>query len=192
MSETVSIDGPPVAKPSRRRSAKPATATASALALHLDCSRAYIGKLEAEGVIQRQGQGFPLDGMRPRKNFYRLVAPTDLSEFRTSRRFRYLGNPRKLSVLKKGDVVFGAEGFGKGRTLIVIDELSKTITNIHGVIFSRKFHPQLVHWMLSWLLEKDRSCRRTSSRWLRGQFGYQLLGQSSYSTLPRPRHGNNL
>jgi hypothetical protein len=34
------------------------------LALHLDCSRAYIGKLEAEGVIQRQGDGFPLDQSR--------------------------------------------------------------------------------------------------------------------------------
>ena len=38
---------------------KSATVGASALALHLDCSRTYIGKLE-EGVIQRQGDGFPL------------------------------------------------------------------------------------------------------------------------------------
>jgi hypothetical protein len=49
---------------SRRRSRKPATVSASALALHLDCSRAYIGKLEAEGVIQRHGGGFPLDQSR--------------------------------------------------------------------------------------------------------------------------------
>src|SRR6185436_10339598 len=55
----------PVAKPvSRPRSAKPATVSASALALHLDCSRTYIGKLEAEGVIQRQDNGFPLDQSR--------------------------------------------------------------------------------------------------------------------------------
>jgi hypothetical protein len=33
-------------------------------AQHLDCSRTYIGKLEAEGVIQRQGDGFPLDQCR--------------------------------------------------------------------------------------------------------------------------------
>src|SRR4249919_4120125 len=46
---------------SRPRSRKPATVSASALALHLDCSRTYIGKLEAEGVIERQGGGFPLD-----------------------------------------------------------------------------------------------------------------------------------
>jgi hypothetical protein len=65
MAETASIDGPPVAKPvSRPRSRKPAPVSASALALHLDCSRTYIGKLEAEGVIQRQGDGFPLDQSR--------------------------------------------------------------------------------------------------------------------------------
>jgi hypothetical protein len=32
--------------------------------VHLDCSSAYIGKLEAEGVIQRQGDGFPLNQSR--------------------------------------------------------------------------------------------------------------------------------
>jgi hypothetical protein len=62
MTETVAIDRPSVAKPvSRPRSRKPASVSASALALHLDCSRTYISKLEAEGVIQRQGDGFPLD-----------------------------------------------------------------------------------------------------------------------------------
>jgi phage terminase Nu1 subunit (DNA packaging protein) len=56
---------PPVARPaSRQRPRQPATVNASALARHLDCSRAYIGKLEAEGVIQRQGGGFPLDQSR--------------------------------------------------------------------------------------------------------------------------------
>jgi hypothetical protein len=65
MTETVTIDRPSVAKPvSRPRSRKPATVSASALALHLDCSRTYIGELEAEGVIQRQGDGFPLDQSR--------------------------------------------------------------------------------------------------------------------------------
>ena len=43
---------------------KPATGQRVGLALHLDCSRTYIGKLEAEGVIQRQGDGFPLDQSR--------------------------------------------------------------------------------------------------------------------------------
>jgi len=34
------------------------------LALHLDCSRACIGKLEGEGVIQWKGDGFSLDRSR--------------------------------------------------------------------------------------------------------------------------------
>jgi len=33
------------------------TVSPSQPALHLDCTRTYIGKLEAEGVIQRQGDG---------------------------------------------------------------------------------------------------------------------------------------
>jgi hypothetical protein len=36
----------------------------SSLALHLDCTRTYISKLEAEGVLQRQAGGFPLDRSR--------------------------------------------------------------------------------------------------------------------------------
>ncbi|WP_143198307.1 hypothetical protein [Bradyrhizobium sp. AS23.2] len=57
MPETVSFDEPPIAK-------KGATVSASELALHLDCTRTYIGKLEAEGVIHREGGGFPLDQSR--------------------------------------------------------------------------------------------------------------------------------
>ena len=64
MTDTVTINPVTKAAVSRPRSAKPATVSASALALHLDCSRTYIGKLEAEGVIQRQGDGFPLDQSR--------------------------------------------------------------------------------------------------------------------------------
>jgi hypothetical protein len=66
MSEAVTIARPPVVKAAapRGRAAKPATVSASALALHLDCSRTYIGKLEADGVIHRQGDGFPHDQSR--------------------------------------------------------------------------------------------------------------------------------
>ena len=62
MTESVPIDRLPA--PGRPRSAKRATVSASALAQHLDCSRAYVGKLEADGVIQRQGDGYPLDRSR--------------------------------------------------------------------------------------------------------------------------------
>jgi hypothetical protein len=64
MTETIGRGHPSVAKPVSRSRSKPASVSASALALHLDCSRTYIGKLEAEGVIQRHGDGFPLDQSR--------------------------------------------------------------------------------------------------------------------------------
>ena len=58
MAESVAIGRLSVAKPvCRPRSKKAATVGASALAEHLDCSRTYIGKLEAEGVIQRRSDG---------------------------------------------------------------------------------------------------------------------------------------
>jgi len=61
MTETIAPAAKPVPRP---RSRKPATVSASALALHLDCSRTYVGRLEVEGVFQRQGSGFPLDQSR--------------------------------------------------------------------------------------------------------------------------------
>ena len=64
MTETIGRGHPSVAKPVSRSRSKPASVSASALALQLDCSRTYIGKLEAEGVIQRHGDGFPLDQSR--------------------------------------------------------------------------------------------------------------------------------
>jgi len=60
MTGNVSSEGSSATRP---RSRKPATVSASALAAH-DCSRTDIGKLEAEGVIQRQGDRFLRDKSR--------------------------------------------------------------------------------------------------------------------------------
>jgi len=46
------------------QSAGPVTVSATMLGKHLDCGRTYIGKLEAEGVLHREGDGFPLDQSR--------------------------------------------------------------------------------------------------------------------------------
>ena len=50
MTESVAVDSQPVVKAA-------ATVSASTLALHLDCSRTYLTKLQTDGVIQRQGDG---------------------------------------------------------------------------------------------------------------------------------------
>ena len=68
MTETITIDCPPVAgaKPAKLNERREkATVSASALAVHLDCVRQYIGKLEAEGVFHRAPDGsFLLDASR--------------------------------------------------------------------------------------------------------------------------------
>jgi len=61
LTEDVANDRPPVGKPVPRPRSRNATVSASTLTRHLDCSRQYVDKLEAEGVIQRQGDGFMLD-----------------------------------------------------------------------------------------------------------------------------------
>jgi hypothetical protein len=115
MTATVGIDRPPVAKPvSRPRSRKRATVSASALAQHLDCSRTYIGKLEAEGVIQRQGDGFPLDQSRvaylrylrrerrqsPLAEAEHAKAKTELLQVRIEE--KYLAAPNGIGVIVGG------------------------------------------------------------------------------------------
>jgi hypothetical protein len=44
--------------------AREVTVSGRALAVHLDCSRSYIQQLEAEGVLHREDDGFPLDRSR--------------------------------------------------------------------------------------------------------------------------------
>lgn len=66
-------------------------------------------------------------------NFYKLLLPKNIDKFGTIIKREFLGNPNNLLRLKKGDIVFGAEGFEKGRSVIVFDESGKSITNFHGM-----------------------------------------------------------
>lgn len=75
-----------------------------------------------------------------RKNYYTLILPKFLSKYGTVYKKEYLGNPNKLKTLKKGDIIFGAEGNEKGRSLAIIEEQNNTITNIHGITLNQKQH----------------------------------------------------
>ena len=125
MTDTVTIDHPAKSQP---RSAKPATVSASALALHLDCSRTYIAKLEAEGVLHRapDGSGFDVDASR--------VAY-----------LRFLRRERRQSPRSEADADFQrakselirlriAE---KQRTLIPLDEAVGHMDEVVGLFLSR-------------------------------------------------------
>jgi hypothetical protein len=74
------------------------------------------------------------------KNFYTLILPKFISKYGTVDNIEYLGNPNSLKTLKKGDLIFGAEGFEKGRSIVVIEEQDRVITNIHGITIQQEEH----------------------------------------------------
>ena len=91
-----------------------------------DCSRTYIGKLEAEGVIQRQGDGFSLDQSR--------VAY-----------LRYLRRERQQSPRTEADA---AHAKAKTELLqIRIEEKKRTLV-------SREAHEALIDQMAGFVLTK--------------------------------------
>lgn len=73
-------------------------------------------------------------------NFYTLMLPKFLSKYGTVDKVEYLGNPNSLKTLQKGDLIFGAEGFEKGRSIVIIEEQDKVITNIHGITIQQEEH----------------------------------------------------
>lgn len=67
-------------------------------------------------------------------NYYKLFLPTNITEVGTMSNIIYLGNINKLKCLEYGDLIIGAEGFEKGRSIVITEPISNTITNIHGII----------------------------------------------------------
>lgn len=92
------------------------------------------------------------------KNFYTLILPKYLSKYGTVNVISYLGNENKLQTLEKGDIIFGAEGFEKGRSLVVVSEMSKTITNIHGITIKQKEHNLEKGIFVKQILDFYRNC----------------------------------
>jgi len=74
-----------------------------------------------------------------RANFYTLIRPANFSEYGTIARFEYLGNPKELSTLEKGDIVFSGEGT-IGKCVLFPNINEKWITNIHGIILNKEDH----------------------------------------------------
>lgn len=73
-------------------------------------------------------------------NFYTLMLPKFLSKYGTVDKIEYLGNQSDLKTLQKGDLIFGAEGFEKGRSIVIIEAQIRAITNIHGITIQQKEH----------------------------------------------------
>lgn len=83
--------------------------------------------------LQISNIGHSIYATEHEKNFYTLMLPKFLSKYGTIEKIEYLGNKNFLKTLKQGDLIFGAEGFEKGRSIVVLEEQDKVITNIHGI-----------------------------------------------------------
>lgn len=90
--------------------------------------------------LQISNIGASIYSKEPHRNFYTLMLPKFLSKYGTVDTVEYLGNPKELKTLRKGDLIFGAEGFEKGRSIVIIEEADRTITNIHGITIQQEEH----------------------------------------------------
>lgn len=90
--------------------------------------------------LQISNIGKSIQSKNYRDGYYTLILPKFLSVYGTAFTKEYLGNPNELKVLKKGDIIFGAEGNEKGRSLAIVEEQENTITNIHGITLHQSSH----------------------------------------------------
>ena len=67
------------------------------------------------------------------KGFYELVLPTNISQYGFVEKTTYIGTPSKLKTISQGDIIFGGEGFGKGRTYVVVEDSNNVATNYHAI-----------------------------------------------------------
>jgi type I restriction enzyme S subunit len=99
--------------------------------------------IENWGFVMRRGQNFPIKQTRKiiysdqlQKDFYELIVPTNISEFGTVKKSKYLGTLKSYPCLRMGDIVFSIDGT-IGKCIIFIDSKKKTITTGHSMILSK-------------------------------------------------------
>ncbi|HAU5019179.1 TPA: restriction endonuclease subunit S [Clostridioides difficile] len=75
-----------------------------------------------------------------KEGYYKLILPKYISKYGIVTTDSYLGNKNELKTLNIGDIIFGAEGNEKGRSLAIIEEQEMAITNIHGITLRQNGH----------------------------------------------------
>lgn len=79
-----------------------------------------------------------LDSSTPKKGFYTLLLPMNISVYGTMSVLTYLGTSKPLPNLRQGDVLFGEAGFQKGRSIVLVEGIDNCTTNAHGLYARRK------------------------------------------------------
>ena len=66
--------------------------------------------------------------------WYELIRPVNISESGTLSSREWLGSPKKLPTVSRGDLILGCEGFGKGRSIVLVEAPDRCTTNFHGTV----------------------------------------------------------
>ncbi len=107
--------------------------------------------------VSQIGKSLYADSLKP--NFYELFLPTNITVYGTIKKVLFIGNSKKLLLVDNEDIIFGAEGFEKGRSFIPLAEKGKFITNIHGTMLRSNTAPTyqkiFIKCMLDWFREKE-------------------------------------
>lgn len=97
--------------------------------------------LSAMGVRSRRGPnlavsviGKSLYSETYKPGWYELIRPVSISEYGTLNSREWLGSPKKLPTVNRGDLILGCEGFEKGRSLVLVDAPERCTTNFHGTV----------------------------------------------------------
>jgi hypothetical protein len=124
------------------------------------CSDLYsLGfKAERGTSLEIKGIGTRIDSDISKEGFYELIIPTNISVYGTVMQSSFIGTKADLRTVKKGDIIFGGEGFEKGRTFVVCEDVGNIATNYHGIkIFREKvnlFESIFVRCFLAYLREE--------------------------------------
>lgn len=102
-------------------------------------------KLSEKGYSVKRGQNLQVSCIgesvyseSKMNGYYCLAVSSNFSEYSTVNNYVYIGNPMKLSVIKRGEIVFSARGAQFGRVIIYPDEVDNVITNIDSLVISNE------------------------------------------------------
>lgn len=108
------------------------------------------------------------------KWFYEMVRPTYLTDYWTIERFEYLGNAKELQTINQWDIIFSAE-WSIGKSHVFIDDVKKTITNIHWIVVysktKREIFENVFLWVFLGYMRKQKMFDYMSVWWQGGSMG---------------------
>jgi type I restriction enzyme S subunit len=106
---------------------------------HIDNYRLGSTCLSEMGIKSRRGPnlavsviGKSLYAEEFKQGWYQLIRPVNIGEYGTLTKLEWLGTPKKLPISNTGDLILGCEGFEKGRSIVLLEDMERCTTNFHG------------------------------------------------------------